>query len=158
VKKIRFNIGNTIIFLLILLLPEVALAGSEDTKLPDYKVTGRVKNVFSITVPSATSDRKIEALIFRFREMKKKQLLSHMIPGANAPSVWIFLFREEQWATSHNLDKYINMSMKNPSDKAFNIEFAQHVAGEYYGFPAQEYGTVGIKDEYVKSANYKKLF
>ena len=125
---------------------------SPSVAIPAYKVVGRSGRAAALLVEPHTTDDEIASLIHKFREMRQGGSLS------TTPLTWFFIFKESEWATDIRLDKYIKASMKSLSDKEYSIEFAQHVAGEYYAAPTQEYGTVGIKDEYVQSSNYKKLF
>ena len=136
-------------------------------QLPPLKVVGKDKTAISIVVPPQTTKEQLKALIYGFRKARNENTLSKMIPpttpgGAygNYAIVWIFVFSEPSWASTDKLKKFINVSLKRPSDIKFSKEYARHVRAEYYYAGAEEYGTIGYEDDItsIRTKEYKKLF
>jgi len=132
---------------------------------PEFKVIAKHTTVLSILVHRGATDEHIKALIYKFKETRLNNTMSKMISATTKGGafgdygiVWILIFSEPEWATQDKLQKFINSSAKNPSNREFDIEYANHIRGEYYYSFSKEYGTLGYDDGIVRSQLYQKLF
>ena len=134
--------------------------------VPKFEVIAQDKTALSILVPKNTTAEQLKALIFEFRNARKNNSLSKMIPPTTKGGefgdyaiVWIFVFSEPDWATADKLQRFMKSSLKSATDKQFNREYVKHIKAEYfYGYLSEEYGNLGYDDSIVRSPNYKKLF
>ncbi len=140
-------------------------AKNNDPFTQKFKVVAQHTTALSILVPGNTTDEQVKALIYRFRAARVVNTLSKTIPATTKGGVlgdygivWIFIFSETDWATQDKLQRFINSSAKNSSDREFDVEYVNHIKGEYYYTPTREHGTLGYDDGTVRSQQYHKLF
>jgi hypothetical protein len=135
------------------------------SSLPSFEVVGRDKTVLSIIVPQNTPPAQLKALILQFRNARKSNSLSTMIPATTPGGglgdygiVWVFVLTERDWATTERLQRFINSSAKSLADREYDKKYVKHLKAEYYYSGLEEYGSLGYDDGVVRSPAYKKLF
>jgi hypothetical protein len=145
-----------------MLLGGSAIAASS---LPKFEVIGRYKTALSIVVPRNTTSEKLQTLILQFRAARKSNSLSTMIPATTPGGqlgdyaiVWVLVLSERGWASTDNLQKFINSSDESATDKKYDEKYAEHIKAEYFYSGSDEYGNLGYGDDAYESPNYKRLF
>jgi len=131
-----------------------------------FKLAGQYNTTLSILVSSDTTEERLSALIYSFKTARENNTLSKLIPPTTKGGalgdhaiVWIFIFSEPEWANRDKLQRFIDASPKNPSDREFNKEYVPHIKGEYYfAASGSEYGNLGCRDEKYISPSYRVLF
>lgn len=145
-----------------MVLGSSAIAASS---LPQFEVVGRDNTTLSIVVPRNTTSEQLQALILQFRAARKSNSLSTMIPATTPGGqlgdyaiVWVLVLTERGWASTNNLQRFINSSGESATDKKHDKNYVTHIKAEYFYSNAEEYGTLGYDDGEYQSPNYKKLF
>lgn len=152
----------TLSYLTCMLLGGSAIAASS---LPKFEVVGRYKTTLSIVVPRNTTSEQLQALILQFRAATKSNSLSTMIPATTPGGqlgdyaiIWVLVLTDRGWASTDNLQRFINSSAESAPDKKYDKEYVKHIKAEYFYSDSEEYGNLGYDDGEYQSPNYKKLF
>jgi hypothetical protein len=135
------------------------------SKLPKFEVVGRDKTTLSIVVPRNTTSEQLQTLILQFRAARKSNSLSTMIPATTPGGqlgdyaiIWVLVLADRGWASTDNLQRFINSGVESAPDKKYDKEYVKHIKAEYFYSDSEEYGNLGYDDGEYQSPNYKKLF
>ena len=131
-----------------------------------FTVIGREGSALSILIPRGKTKEQLKAMLFEVRKARQTNTLHEFIPattpkGSSGPYaiVWLFFLEDFEWASGDRLTQFIKSSNKNPTDRAFSAEYAQHIKAEYfYGINSSEYGNLGYNDGIDQNSEYEKLF
>ena len=164
--------GMTIVF--IFLLTNLAFA---EQNIPKFKIAAKFKSLgttYSLLVPKDTTNEQLEALIRHFRDARKGNYLSKLIPPTTKggkygdyAAVNLYVFSEQEWASNPKFSKFMNASTLSASDVKFTKEYCKHIKAHYlYPLTGEKYetGSVGYFEhdsEYGKgqcTPFYKNLF
>lgn len=149
---------------LLIFFSSVLLAGESTA----FIVIGKYeRSSLSFFVGEAADKKKLIKLVYDLRDARRENRLKRMIPPTTPGGsqgdyavMDIYIFTDSRWATSDRLKRFIRTHMDRAEDRKFEREFASHVAAHYvYNVMNKaEEGSLGLDDEMVKSAHYKRLF
>ena len=131
---------------------------------PEFIVTWHSGIFWGLLVFKNTTDKRLESLIYKFREAKKHNYLSKIIPGTNPgiidnenAQITILIFSEPKWATLDQNNKYIHT--RGPDIIARS--YLNHIRASYeYDCISskKESGSIGYDEGGLKSVHFKELF
>jgi hypothetical protein len=126
--------STVVLFLLFIGIISIVSASSN---VPKFKVIGQYTTSFSILVSQNTTKEQLRVLIYEFRNARKNNTLSSLIPGAAKGNrqlgvIWILIFSDPNLASVDKLRKFMDSSLKSTKDEQFDREYAKYIRAEYY--------------------------
>jgi len=141
-----------------------SLPSTIEQNTPEYTVVWHSGIFWGLLIPNNKTDKQIESYIYKFREAKKFNYLSKIIPVNNPglidsenAQITILLFSEPQWATLDQNNKYIHS--RGPDIIARS--YLNHIRASYeYDCISskKESGSIGYDEGGLRSIHFKELF
>lgn len=126
-----------------------------------FKVAWKTGIIMGLIVPSTTTNKQLTDFIYKFRQARKENKLSELIPPVNLglsdkyANFIILIFNDAKWATLEEYNKYEKSGMDSNTAKSY----VNHIVASYqYELDGKEYGALGYDEGWLKSRHYRKLF
>ncbi len=152
-------------FLLILLVIITMFFDTSAYSQTPFKVASKNGIILCLVVPPTTTEKQLTDLIYKFKQAKRDNTLSSLIPPINLglPDKYtmfiIYIFNDQKWATSEKYKEYEYANDKTSKGRAISKAYINHIVAYYeYDMNGKEYGTLGYDEGGDKSKRYKKLF
>jgi hypothetical protein len=132
---------------------------------PSFNVLWKQGIILGVLVPPSTPKEQLKDLIYKFKQAKKDQTISSLIPPVTVGlkdkyrMVVIYVFSDSKWAQEEEYNKYKHADDKTTKGRVISKAYLNHIAA-YYEFTIdnKEYGSLGVSEFGYKSAHYEKLF
>ena len=152
-------------FLLILLNIITLFSSVSAFAQTPFKVAWKNGIILGLIVPATTTDKQLTDLIYKFKQAKKENTLSSLIPPINLglPDKYsifiIYIFNDPKWATPEKYKEYESANIRTPKGRTISKAYINHIVAYYeYDIDGKEHGTLGHDEGGDKSKHFKKLF
>lgn len=112
-----------------------------------FKVAWKTGIIMGLIVPSTTTNKQLTDFIYKFRQARKENKLSELIPPVNLglsdkyANFIILIFNDAKWATLEEYNKYEKSGMDSNTAKSY----VNHIVASYqYELDGKEYGALGL--------------